>query len=122
MEVNFSIIRVNNYCDKMIKVMQANYDSDARKLEVQDLEKAIKTKTNAEVTKDFVAATSFILSKAVDKKAKGKSRKLSAPKLEPLWDTKKFECGQWLSSLAYYHVKDIDRNTITVQNSFGNDL
>jgi hypothetical protein len=123
MEINFSLIRVNDSCDKMIKVMRSSYDSANRKLEVQDLAKAINTKTNAEVTKDFVAATSFILSKAIAVKGRGRGKKAAAAVVsDPLWDTKQFEIGQWMSSLAYYNVKAIDRNTITVQNSFGNEL
>ena len=123
MEINFSLIRVNDSCDKMIKVMRSSYDSANRKLEVQDLAKAINTKTNAEVTKDFVAATSFILSKAIAVKGRGRGKKAAAAVVsDPLWDTKQFEIGQWMSSLAYYNVKVIDRNTITVQNSFGNEL
>lgn len=69
------------------------------------------------MTKDFVAATSFILSKAVA----GKSKK-AAPKQEPLWDTKQFEMGQWMSSLAYYKVTAIEAKAITVKNSFGEEL
>jgi hypothetical protein len=39
--INFSVIRVDKSCDKMIKVMQANYDSDKLKLNVSDLEKSV---------------------------------------------------------------------------------
>ena len=107
----------------MIKVMEDNFNSGSRKLEVQDLEKAIMTKSHAEVTKDFVAATSFILSKTIGAKSKGRGKAAKASvKLDPLLDTKKFECGQWCSSLAYYNVTEIDRNTITVKNSWGNEL
>lgn len=122
MDVNFSIIRVNRNVDKMIGVMKANYDSDARKLEVQDLEKAVLTKSNAEVTKDFVAKTSFIISKAVEAKTGKKGNKSAALKLEALWDEKKFECGQWCSSLAYYNVTAIDARKVTVRNSYGHEL
>lgn len=101
----------------MISVMKQNYDSPARKMEVQDLEKSVQTKTFTEVTKDFVKATSFILSKAIGG-AKGK-KGTAHIKADPLWDTKKFEVGQWLSSLTYYNVKAIDGKTITVTNSFG---
>lgn len=126
MNINFSLIRVNNECDKMIQVMRDNYDSATRKLEIQDLATAINTKTTAEVTKDFVSATSFILSKTIaiiKGKLKGKKgAKASSVVSDPLWDTKKFEVGQWMSSLAYYNVTEIDSSTITVQNSFGNEL
>lgn len=40
-EINFSVIRVNNCCDKMIKVMHENYDSEKRTMNVSDLEKAL---------------------------------------------------------------------------------
>jgi hypothetical protein len=102
--------------------MKANYDSDARKLEVQDLEKAVLTKSNAEVTKDFVAKTSFIISKAVEAKTGKKGKTSAALKLEALWDEKKFECGQWCSSLAYYNVTAIDARKVTVRNSYGHEL
>lgn len=122
MDVNFSIIRVNRSVDKMIGVMQANYDSGMRKLEVQDLEKAVATKSHAEVTKDFVAKTSFIITKAVEAKTGKKGKAAAAIKLEPLWNQKKFECGQWCSSLAYYNVTAIDDKKISVRNSYGHEL
>ena len=49
----------------MIKVMQENYDPTGNKMNVTDLSTACATKTQAEVTKEFVAAASFILSAAV---------------------------------------------------------
>ena len=49
--INFNVIRVNNRIDIMIGVMKANYDSDALKLSVSDLESAVATKSNEEVTK-----------------------------------------------------------------------
>jgi len=82
-EINFSVIRVNNCCDKMIKVMHENYDSEKRTMNVSDLEKALLTKSAAEVTKDLVAAQSFILSAAIT----GTTSK-KAKKTEPLWDPK----------------------------------
>ena len=39
--INFTIVKVNNYCDKMIKVMQANYDSSNRSMNVSDLAHAV---------------------------------------------------------------------------------
>lgn len=114
-QINFSIIRVHNSCDKMIRVMRENYDSDERKLNVSDLEKSVNTKTSVEVTKEFVTAASFILSAAIG------GKKASAKK-EPLWDTKKFETGQWLSQSAYLTVKAIEGKKITVENSFGDQM
>lgn len=121
MGINFSIIRVNNQCDKMINVMKANYDSPARQLSVQDLEKSIQTKTSVEVTKDFVKAASFILSTALGGKKGGKASK-KAVKSDPLWDTKKFEVGQHFSQNAYLTVTAIEGNKITVQSSFGDEM
>lgn len=109
MGINFSLIRVNNLCDMMIKVMRECYDSADRQLQVSDLESAIKTKTSVEVTKDFVKAASFILTTALV----GKSKKATAKK-EPLWDPKKFEVGQYLSQNAYLTVTAIEGNKITV--------
>lgn len=102
----------------MIGVMQKCYNTPQREMIVQDLEKALQTKTAVEVTKDFVAATSFILSKAVGGKGKKAAAKARG---EPLWDTSKFEVGQWCSSLTYYNVTAIDGKTITVSNSFGDE-
>lgn len=117
--INFCIIRVDNRCDQMIEVMKKNFNTPQREMIVQDLEKALQTKTSVEVTKDFVAATSFILSKAVA--GKGKGKKAAAIRSDPLWDTSKFEVGQWCSSLTYYNVKAIDGKSITVTNSFGDE-
>jgi hypothetical protein len=84
--INFNIVRVNNTVDKMINVMRASYDNLDRKIIVTDLEASVKNKTHAEVTKEFVMATSYILSVAVGGKAHKKvSKKIDS---EPLWDTK----------------------------------
>ena len=117
MGVNFSIIRVHKTCDKMIKVMQDNYDSADRKIIVSDLLKSVNTKTNAEVTKEFVSSASYILNIAV-----GGGKKTKAVKKQPLWDVKKFETGQWLSQSAYLTVKDIAGTKITVENQFGDQM
>ena len=39
--INFTIVKVNNDCDTMIKVMQANYDSHDRTMNVSDLAHAV---------------------------------------------------------------------------------
>jgi hypothetical protein len=127
MGINFCIIRVNALCDKMIGVMKENYNSDKLELSVTDLEKALQTKSAMEVTKEFVAATSHILSKTIGgsgktgKGGKGPVRK-NAVKLEPLWDTKKFEEGQYLSQLAYYTVTAIEAGSIEVKTQHGDLL
>jgi hypothetical protein len=79
--INFNIVKVNKECDKMIKVMEDNYNSHNRTLGVSDLAHAVQTKTSAEVTKDFVNAASFMLSVALGGKKKAKARKEPA-----LWD------------------------------------
>ena len=79
MDINFSVIRVNKNIDKMIKVMRKSFDNSNTKLEVQDLEKAIMKKSHAEVTKDFVAKTSFIISKAIEAKGGRGNKARKAP-------------------------------------------
>lgn len=94
-------------------------------MNVTDLSHACATKSQAEVTKAFVSAASYILSAAVGGAKKG-SKKGSAKKAKrtskPLWDPKKFETKQYFSQTAYLNVKAIDGNRVTVQNSYGNDL
>lgn len=119
-KINFSIIRVNNTVDKMIKVMRENYDSDSMVLNVSDLEKSVATKSKAEVTKEFVAAASFILSATVGRKG-GKAAG-AVKRGEPLWEPKKFETGQWFSQSCYLTVKEITPARITVKNSFGDEM
>ena len=93
-------------------------------MNVTDLSKACATKTQAEVTKEFVSAASFILSAAVGgdkggKKSVGKKVKRTT---KPLWDPKKFETKQYFSQTAYLNVTDIAGNKVTVKNSWGNTL
>lgn len=76
----------------MIAVMEKSYNTTTMTLGVQDLSESIKLKSSAEVTDEFVNATSFILSAAVSSK-----NKKAAVKVEPRWDTKQFEVGQWFS-------------------------
>jgi hypothetical protein len=100
-------------------------------MNVTDLAKACSTKSAAEVTKDFVKATSYILSVAVGgpaaaggKKGKGADGAVAAgkakPRGAPRWDVKKFEAGQHLSQTTYYTVTAIDGDRITVANQYGN--
>jgi hypothetical protein len=118
--VNFNVVRVDASVDKMVGVMRANYDSVERKLIVTDLQKSVSTKSHAEVTKEFVAATSYILSVAVGGTAhKGVAKKVAT---DPLWETKKFEVGQWFSQNAYFLVTEISGSKITVVNSFGDTM
>ena len=120
----FNFVKVNESCNKMIKVMQENYDPSGKTMNVTDLSKACATKTQAEVTKEFVSAASFILSAAVGgdkggKKSVGKKVKRTT---KPLWDPKKFETKQYFSQTAYLNVTDIAGNKVTVKNSWGNTL
>jgi hypothetical protein len=39
--INFTIVKVNGSCDAMIKVMQANFDSPNRNMNVSDLAHAV---------------------------------------------------------------------------------
>ena len=126
-EIGFTFVKVNESCNKMIKVMQENYDACGKYMNVTDLAHACATKTQAEVTKDFVATASFILSAAVGGGSKGKGGKSTVAKKvkrdgKPLWDPKKFEELQWFSQTAYLKVEAIEGNKVTVVNSFGNTL
>ena len=86
--INFTIVKVNDSCDTMIKVMQANYDNHNRTMNVSDLAHAVQTKTSAEVTKEFVNAASFMLSVSLGVKGKDGAAAKVVRKEKPLWDTK----------------------------------
>jgi hypothetical protein len=79
-QIGFTVIKLENICDRMIKVMQENHPD----LVVTDLVNAQKTKSSEEVTKMFVESASFILRATVQ----GKGKKNLAKK-EPLWDINK---------------------------------
>ena len=92
-DIEFTVIKVNELCGKMIGVMENSYNIEGKKLNIADLSNACAKKTQAEITKEFVTATSFIMSRAVGKAfgAKGGAKGAkSAPKTDPLWDPKKF--------------------------------
>jgi len=121
----FTFVKVNESCNRMIKVMEENYNPCGNTMNVTDLSKACQTGSKEEVTKAFVNAASFILSAAVgggDGKKGGKAAKPVQRTTKPLWDTKKFEKDQFFSQTAYLHVTEIAGNRITVENSFGNKL
>lgn len=77
--------------------MQENYDPSGNHMNVTDLSQACATKSQAEVSKEFVAAASFILSATLGGGAasKGGKKGAVAKKVKrtgnPLWDLKKFE-------------------------------
>lgn len=105
--------------------MRDNYDPLGMNLNVTDLANACQTKSKEEVSKAFVNAASFILSAAVGGKGKGaKGKALAKVKRTeaPLWDPKKFAVNQYFSQTAYLRVDDIAGNTVTVQNSYGQNL
>jgi len=122
----FSFVKVNTSCDKMIKVMEENYNPSGNTMIVTDLAQACATKSQAEVTTAFVDACSFILSAAIGGDKKGGKKGAPAKKVKrtgkPLWDTKKFAVDQFFSQTAYLNVKAIEGNRVTVENSFGNLL
>jgi len=87
--IGFTFVKVNELCNLMIKVMQENYDPSGNTMNVTDLSHACATKSQAEVTKEFINAASFILSAAVgggDGKKKAGKKVVRTEK--PLWDTK----------------------------------
>jgi hypothetical protein len=89
-QIHFTCVKVNEQCNLMIDVMKASYGAG---LNITDLAHACSTKSQAEVTKEFVKAASYILSAAVcgggkpgakGAKPAGKIVRKSAP----LWDPK----------------------------------
>ena len=81
----------------MIKVMQDSYASvNGTAMILNDLAHACSTKSAAEVTKDFIKESSYILRAAIGGGAGAPAAK-KAKALPALWDTKKFAVGQILS-------------------------
>jgi hypothetical protein len=64
-KITFTAVKVNERCNKMINVMKESYIQEGMDLIVTDLAHAQANKSQAEVTKDFVAAASYILTAAV---------------------------------------------------------
>jgi hypothetical protein len=109
--------------------MQDSYASvGGAKMILNDLAHACSTKSAAEVTKDFIKESSYILRAAIGgpgaaSSAKGKGAAAAAKKAKPgpaLWDTKQFAVNQILSQTTYYNVSAIDGGRITVQDQHGN--
>lgn len=90
LKIAFTAVKVNEKSNKMIKVMEDCYEKEGLKLFVTDLAKACATKSQAEITKDFVKAASYILSVAV---GGGAAQLKKEPVGDPLWDIKKLEKG-----------------------------
>lgn len=112
--IEFTCIKLNEECNKMIKAMQESHTG----LVVTDLAQATKTKTAAEVTKMFVDSASYIL-RATVSGGKKKSPKKSTDK--PLWNPKKLQVGDNFSCISYLNVLKIDGNQITVKNHLGGE-
>jgi hypothetical protein len=80
----------------MIKVMQDSYSSvGGAKMILNDLSHACSTKSAAEVTKDFIKESSYILRAAIGGdgaggKGKGAASAKKAKAGPALWDTKQF--------------------------------
>lgn len=118
--IDFTVIKLDSNCDKMIAAMQANHTG----VQVTDLESAVRTKSAEEVTKMFVDSASFILRAQVGGNAavKGGSSngKRAAVKTGPLlWDPNKLAEKDIFSCISYLKVEKIEGNTITVQNQLG---
>ena len=69
--MNFTFVKVNEHCDKMIKVMQDNFNPSGLTMHVTDLANACKNLSKQEVDTQFVNAASFMLRAVVDGGAKG---------------------------------------------------
>ncbi len=88
--INFTIVRVNKDCDQMIKVLGDVYKSQGLALNVTDLALACKNLSQAEVTKKFVEAASFMLSTSLGGTSdKGTGKRAG----QPLWDAGKLAPG-----------------------------
>ena len=115
-EVHFTFVKVNEVCNKMIKLMHENYDPSGLTINVTDLANACQTKSKQEVDNQFVNAASFMLRAAVGGGAKGKKAALlkKVKREKPLWDTKQYAVDQFFSQTAYLQVKSINGNKINV--------
>lgn len=79
-KINFTAVKVNNDCNLMIEVMKNSYGAEGMVLNVTDLTHACATKSQNEISKDFVkAATSYMLS-ITGGSGKGKSSVPGIPK------------------------------------------
>ena len=88
--INFTIVRVNNSCDRMIKVLEGVYKTCGMVLNVTDLADACKNLSQAEVTKKFVEAASFMISTSLGGSAGAAAVKRTT---QPLWETSKLAVG-----------------------------
>ena len=85
--IALTLVKVNERCEQMIKVMKDNYETDGMVLNITDLANACATKSQAEVTQDFIKAASYILTVTLGGKT---GETLQKPKFnnESLWDIK----------------------------------
>lgn len=111
--IGFTCIKLNEDCNKMIKIMKENHNS----LTVTDLASASKNKSAEEVTKMFVESASYILRATVGATGVKDVKREAVGK--PLWDEKQMAVGQNFSNISYLRVHAIDGDKITVQNHLG---
>ena len=102
----FTFVKVNECCDKMLKVMEENYNPSGLTMNITDLANACQTQSKQEVDNQFINATSFMLRAIVG--GGDKVTKALKPKKEktgkPLWDPKKYSDTQFFSQTAYLNV------------------
>ena len=111
--INFTFVKVNEFCNKMTKFMQENYDPSGLTMHVTDLAHACSTQSKQEVDNQFVNAASFMLRAVVGGGgAKGKKAALlkKVKRGKTLWDTKQFANDQFFSQTAYMNVKSVEGN------------
>lgn len=118
--IAFTVIKLDNNCDKMIKAMQENHDT----VQVTDLVHATQTKSAEEVTKMFVESASYILranvgGKPGDKPGAKGSKRDTVKSGKPLWDPKKLGVKDIFSCISYLTVTNIEGTMITVKNQLG---
>jgi hypothetical protein len=115
-KIEFTFIKLNENCNKMIQFMQRNHPD----LVITDLAQALKTKSSEEVTRLFVESASYILRATVAGK-EGAAKKKSAKKGESLWDPSKLQVGDWFSCISYLKVEQVDGTKIRVKNHRGGE-
>ena len=109
-KISFTCIKLNNDCDKMIKIMKQHH----KDLHVTDMAKASQGKSAEEVNKIFVDSASVILRDKVGGKDATGAKRTASKKGKPLWDPKKLKEKDIFSNITYLKVTKIDGVRVSV--------
>ena len=97
--MHFTFVKVNESCNKMLKVMEENYNPSGLTMNITDLANACMTQSKQEGDNQFINAASFMLRAVVgggDKVVNAlKPKKVKRGK--PLWDPKQYSDNQFFS-------------------------